>query len=73
VVRGKAKSLMQIAENSFNQSVQGRVGFEALSRLIDGCDCYDFSYGQLDEALEIFANLPLPEASPPQSRLTTSA
>jgi HprK-related kinase A len=63
VARGKAKSLMQLAENSFNQSVQGRAGFEALSRVIEGCDCYDFSYGHLDEALQIFEKLPLPEAS----------
>ena len=58
--RGKATSFMQLAENSFNQSAQGRRGFEALTRLIDQCDCYDFSYGRLDEAMAIFADLPLP-------------
>ena len=66
VARGKAKSLMQLAENSFNQSVQGRAGFEVLGQLIDGCDCYDFSYGYLNEALEIFSKLPLPEPSSSQ-------
>ncbi len=58
--RGKATSFMQLAENSFNQSSQGRRGFNALTRLIDQCDCYDFSYGHLDEAMSVFAALPLP-------------
>lgn len=61
VPRGKALSFMQLAENSFNQSVHGRRGFDALSDLIARCDCYDFSYSRLDEAIEIFANLPLPQ------------
>ena len=60
VPRGKAVSFMQLAENSFNQRVHGRRGFEALSDLIARCDCYDFSYGHLDDAIEIFSNLPLP-------------
>lgn len=59
--RGKATSFMQLAENSFNQGGQGRRGFDALSDLIDRCDCFDFSYGHLDEAIALFAKLPLPE------------
>ena len=58
--RGKATSFMQLAENSFNQSAHGRRGFDALTRLIDQSDCYDFSYGHLDEAMAVFADLPLP-------------
>jgi len=61
VGRGKATSFMQLAENSFNQGGQGRRGFDALTALIDRCDCYDFSYGHIDEAMAIFANLPLPK------------
>jgi HprK-related kinase A len=61
VLRGKATSLMQLAENCFNQNVHGRSGFDALAGLIDRCDCYDFSYGQLDEAIKVFAELPLPQ------------
>lgn len=60
VLRGKAASLMQLAENSFNQNVHGRSGFEALAGLIDRCDCYDFSYGRLSDAIEVFSKLPLP-------------
>ncbi len=58
--RGKATSFMQLTENSFNHSVHGKRAFDALGDLIDRCDCYDFSYSRLDEALTVFANLPLP-------------
>lgn len=58
--RGKAASLMQFTENSFNQSVHGKRGFEALSDLVDKCDCYDFTYSRLEDAIALFANLPLP-------------
>jgi HprK-related kinase A len=60
VPRGKATSFMQLAENSFNQGGQGRRGFDALTALIETCDCYDFSYGHLPEAIATFARLPLP-------------
>lgn len=60
LAHGKAKSLMQLTENCFNQNVHGRSGFEALSTLVDRCDCYDFSYGHLDQAIEVFSKLPLP-------------
>ncbi len=55
--RGKANSLMHLAENSFNQQVHGREGFKALSALIDRVDCYDFSYSNVDEALAVFSQL----------------
>ncbi len=61
-LRPKGGCFMQLVDNSFNQNVHGRAGFDALSDLIARCDCYDFSYGNLDEALQIFADLPLPQA-----------
>jgi HprK-related kinase A len=59
--RPKGDSFMQLAENCFNQNVHGRAGFNALSELIERSDCYDFSYGRLEEAIEVFSNLPMPE------------
>lgn len=59
--RPKAESFMQLAENCFNQNVHGRVGFNALSDLVSHCGCYDFSYGRLEEAIEVFSQLPPPE------------
>ncbi|MBK1682294.1 HprK-related kinase A [Rhodoferax fermentans] len=56
-VNPKPGSLMQLAENSFNQHVHGRQGFEALARLVDQSDCYSLTYSQLDEALAWFDTL----------------
>lgn len=58
--RGKAMSLMQLAENCFNQSTHGKRGFDALAALIERCDCYNFAYGNLDEALTKFSALEIP-------------
>ncbi len=56
----KAPSFMRVAENSFNYSVLHQHGFETLVSLIDCCDCYDFTYSQLDDAVTIFNNLKPP-------------
>lgn len=56
-----ARAFMQVAGNAFNYSLLGRPGFETLASLIDKSRCYEFSYGELDEAIDIFAGLtPLP-------------
>jgi HprK-related kinase A len=53
----KAQAFMKMAENSFNYGAHGRHGFETLASLIDACECYEFSYGNLDDAIEVFAGL----------------
>jgi HprK-related kinase A len=57
VPRSKANSMLELARNSFNYIVLGLKGFEALSKVIDTCDCYDFQYSQLDDAVQVFDNL----------------
>ncbi len=52
--RGKAPTFIHFARNSFNYSQLGRVGFEVAGRLVSQCDCYDFTYSRLDDALEVF-------------------
>lgn len=52
--RSKAGTLIDIGRNAFNYSVHGRRGFDLLSRLVDRCDCFDFSYDDLDQALATF-------------------
>jgi HprK-related kinase A len=54
----KAQGLLRAAKNSFNYSVLGRTGFEALAKLIDGCGCYEFIYSDLAEAVEQIERLP---------------
>jgi hypothetical protein len=53
----KAEALLRLAENSFNYATHGQRGFEVLADVVDQCDCYRFSYGNLDEAAELFARL----------------
>ena len=55
--RAKANSMLELGRNSFNYMVLGRRGFEALSRVVDASDCYDFRYGQLDDAVAVFDRL----------------
>jgi HprK-related kinase A len=53
----RARSLLDLGGNSFNYLLLGLDGFEALGRLVSGCDCYEFSYSQLDEAIATFDGL----------------
>ncbi|MEO5734967.1 MAG: HprK-related kinase A, partial [Rubrivivax sp.] len=64
--RGKADSLLELGRNSFNYSVLGLAGFETLARMVDTCDCFDFSYSRLDDAARVFDELA--QASPAPSR-----
>ncbi len=53
----KAKTLMDVADNSFNYSRLGVSGFNVLTTIIDKADCYQFKYSQLDDAIDIFNSL----------------
>jgi len=56
----KAASLIEIARNAFNYSVHGARGFAVLADIVESSRCYRFSYGDLDEAVEVFAALEPP-------------
>jgi len=58
---GKAQTLISVAENSFNYSVLGRMGFDILKYIIDKADCYQFKYSNLDEAVKLFSELESPK------------
>ena len=49
-----ARAFMRVAENAFNYSLTGARGFQALGSVIDGCDSFDFTYSNLDEAIALF-------------------
>lgn len=53
----RARTFMLIAEQSFNYSIQGQRGFEAVGQLVDQSPCYQFTYSQLDDALRVFDDL----------------
>ena len=52
--RSRAQAFMHVIKNAFNYSVLGVRGFQTAAALIDVCDCYDFTYSSLDEAIGIF-------------------
>jgi HprK-related kinase A len=55
--RGKAETFMALYDNACNYYLFGRAGFERLAGLVDRCDCYDFVYSDLADAVETFASL----------------
>lgn len=63
--RSKADSFIEVGRNAFNYSIHGKLGFDLLARLMDACDCYDFSYSDLGEAHSVFEALvplePMPQ------------
>jgi len=52
--RSKGQAFMYVIKNAFNYSVLGVRGFQTVAALIDTCDCYDFTYSGLDEAIDVF-------------------
>ncbi|MDR0776723.1 MAG: HprK-related kinase A [Azonexus sp.] len=52
--RGKAMTFIHFAENAFNYCTLGSAGFDITGRLVSQCDCYDFTYSRLEDALEVF-------------------
>lgn len=63
----QSRSFMRIADNSFNYSLLGTRGFDTLTKLVNQCQCYDFTYSELDEAVATFDRLtpaPLDDTPP---------
>ena len=56
----RARAFIRIADNAFNYSLLGVRGFEAMASVIDSSLCYDFTYSNLDDAIETFAELKPP-------------
>ncbi|MFO1325789.1 MAG: HprK-related kinase A [Rubrivivax sp.] len=62
--RGKAGTFTHFATNAFNYSILGELAFDAVGRLLDRCECFDFTYSRIDDALEVFdwlAGSPAPQ------------
>jgi HprK-related kinase A len=56
----RARAFFKLADCSFNYGTLGLRGFTTLSRMIDGCDTYEFTYSSLDDARRLLGALPLP-------------
>jgi HprK-related kinase A len=64
IPHSRAKSVLELARNSFNYMVLGLTGFEVLADVVEGCDCYDFEYSQLDDAVAVFETLVIQNHAP---------
>ncbi len=53
----KGTAMLRAAGDCFNYNVLGVQGFDTLGNLIDQCDCYEFNYSCLDEAIALFTDL----------------
>ena len=60
--RPKADTMIQLGRNAFNYGILGEVGFDTLGDVIAASDCYDFRYGDLNEAVAVFDRLRAPDA-----------
>jgi HprK-related kinase A len=56
----KGEAFMQLADSAFNYSALGEEGFRVLADTIDRCDCFNFTYSRLDDAVETFSSLEPP-------------
>ncbi|MBK6469179.1 MAG: HprK-related kinase A [Betaproteobacteria bacterium] len=52
--REKALTFAHLAQNAFNYTVHGERGFRAVGGLVAQCDCYEFEYSRLEDAIEVF-------------------
>jgi hypothetical protein len=53
----RARGLMHMADTAFNYSAHGRRGYEVLAGLVEQSTCYEFAYGDLEEAAAVFNDL----------------
>ncbi len=56
-LHSKAAAFLHLASHAFNYSLLGPLGFQRAAALMDACDCWDFEYSRLDEALRVFREL----------------
>lgn len=56
----RARAFFRLADCSFNYESLGIRGFATLSRMIDGCDAYEFTYSSLEDAVRLLGAVPLP-------------
>ncbi len=53
----KSRAFFRAADSSPNYAILGRDGFHTLADCVEACDCYDFSYSSLDDAIRVFDDL----------------
>lgn len=51
---GRGQAFMSLATNAFNYNIAGVRGFETLCGVVERCDCLQFTYSDLDDAVRVF-------------------
>ena len=49
----RGRAFMRLVDSAFNYHLHGRGGFEVLARMIEACACYEFAYGNLEDAVKV--------------------
>lgn len=47
----KSHALFKLATNAFNYELQGERGFKLVANMISNCECYNLTYGHLDDVI----------------------
>lgn len=55
--RSQAQTFIYLAQNAFNYSQLGELAFTAGTQMIRQCDCFDFTYHALPDAIRVFDGL----------------
>ena len=55
----RARAFMHLLDQAFNFNVHAGAGFEVLADAVEGCDCYTFTYRNLEEAVAVFDRMAL--------------
>lgn len=53
----QAHSMLELANNAFNNHITGLNGFHLLADLVDKTEIFDFRYSRLEDAVEVFEQL----------------
>jgi hypothetical protein len=53
----RARGFMEMVRSGVNYGVHGRSGFELLAGVVDASSCFEFAYGDLEEAAGVFESL----------------
>lgn len=55
--RPKAECFIELAANAMNYSVLGERGFDVLAGVVDRSQCFDFTYGDLADAVRVLTEM----------------
>jgi hypothetical protein len=57
VARSRAQTFIYLAQNAFNYSHLGEHGFIVGTQTVEHCECHDFTYSALPDAVQVFDDL----------------